>query len=69
MISLNRMFFLNCTSVGVEESIVNALHRLRTNHGSAVSIYVLHEWCVHSRLFNAYCEVKFKKHPIHFHNT
>jgi hypothetical protein len=30
--------FLNCSSVGVEESIVNALHRLRTNHGSAVSI-------------------------------
>jgi hypothetical protein len=25
--------------------------------------YVLHEWCVHNRLFNAYYEVKFKKTP------
>jgi hypothetical protein len=23
--------------------------------------YVLHEWCVHNVLFNAYYEVKFKK--------
>jgi hypothetical protein len=28
--------------------------------------YVLHVWCVHNRLFNAYYEVKFKKkHRIH----
>jgi hypothetical protein len=26
--------------------------------------YVLHEWCVHNRFFNAYYEVKLKKHPI-----
>jgi hypothetical protein len=25
--------------------------------------YVLHEWCVHNRLFNAYHEMKFKKTP------
>jgi hypothetical protein len=25
--------------------------------------YVLHEWCVHNRLFNVHYEVKFKKTP------
>jgi hypothetical protein len=31
--------------------------------------YVLHEWCVHDRLFNAYYEVKLKKkkHPTSQH--
>jgi hypothetical protein len=44
--------------VGVEESIVNALHELRINF---LNLTFLHEWCVHSRLFNAYFQVKLKK--------
>jgi hypothetical protein len=52
--------FLNFTSVGVEESIVNALYRLRI---ICLNVTFLHEWSVHNRLFNAYYEVKFKKTP------
>jgi hypothetical protein len=49
---------------GVELSIVNGLYRLRITDQLFKS-YVLHEWCVHNRLFNAY-EVKLKKN-IHCH--
>jgi hypothetical protein len=48
--------------VGVEESIVNALYKLRITDQLFKS-YVLHEWCVHNRLLNGYYEVKFKKTP------
>jgi hypothetical protein len=40
----------------------NTLYRLRITDQLFKS-YVLHEWCVHNRLFNAYYEVKFKKTP------
>jgi hypothetical protein len=56
---LYRVFHLK---VGVEESIVNALYRLRITDQLFKS-YVLHEWCVHNRLFNAYYDVTFKKTP------
>jgi hypothetical protein len=49
--------------VGVEESIVNPLHELQIADQLFQS-YVLHERSVHNRLFNAYYEVKLKKHPI-----
>jgi hypothetical protein len=55
-----RYFFKFHLIVGVEESIVNALYRLWITDQLFKS-YVLHEWCVHNRLFNAYYEVKFKK--------
>jgi hypothetical protein len=45
--------------VGVEESIVNALYGLRITDQLFKS-YVLHEWCLHNRLFNANFEDKFK---------
>jgi hypothetical protein len=38
--------------VGVEESIVDALR--------ITDLTLLHEWCVHNRLFNASFEDKFK---------
>jgi hypothetical protein len=38
------------------------LYRLRIT-GQLFKTYVLHEWCVHNRLFNAHYEVKFKKTP------
>jgi hypothetical protein len=53
-------FFLFHLIVGVEESIVNALYTLRITDQLFKS-YVLHEWCVHNRLFNAYYDVKLKK--------
>jgi hypothetical protein len=59
-----RVFFKFHLIVGVEESIVNALYRLRITDQLFKS-YVLHEWCVHNRHFNAYYEVKFKKHPVY----
>jgi hypothetical protein len=49
-------------TVGVEESIVSALHRLRITNQLFKS-YVLYEWCVHNRLFKAYYKVKFRKTP------
>jgi hypothetical protein len=57
-----RMFFKFHLIVDVEESIVNALSKLQITDQLFKS-YVLHEWCVHNRLFNAYYEVKFKKTP------
>jgi hypothetical protein len=51
-------FFLIHLIVGVEESIVNALYRLRITD-QLFKCYILHEWCVHNRLFYAYYEVKF----------
>jgi hypothetical protein len=46
----------------VEESFVNALYGLRiTNQLFKSYIFT---WYVHSRLFNAYFEVKFKKTPV-----
>jgi hypothetical protein len=57
-------FFKFHLIVGVKESLVNALYRLWIR--DQLFSYVLHEWCVHNRLFNAYYEVKFKKHPIQF---
>jgi hypothetical protein len=42
---------------------VNALYSLRITDQLFKSD-ILHAWCVHNRLFNAYYEVKFKKHPI-----
>jgi hypothetical protein len=41
---------------------VNALYRLRITDQLFNSL-VLHEWCGHNRLFNAYYEVEFKKTP------
>jgi hypothetical protein len=52
-------FFKFHLIVGVEELIVKAVYRLRITDQLFKS-YVLHEWCVHNRLFNAY-EVKLKK--------
>jgi hypothetical protein len=57
-------FFKFHPIIGVEESIENALYRLWITD-QLFKTYVLHEWCVHSRLSNAYYEVKFKKHPIY----
>jgi hypothetical protein len=54
------MFFKLHLTVDVEESIVNALYRLRITDQLFKS-YVLHEWCVHNRLYNAYYDVKLKK--------
>jgi hypothetical protein len=53
------VFFKFDFKVGVEVSILNALYWLRITDQLFKS-YVLHEWCVHNRLFNAYYEVKFK---------
>jgi hypothetical protein len=55
-------FFKFHLIVDVEESIVNALYRLRITDQLFES-YVLYEWCVHNCLFDAYFEVKFKKIP------
>jgi hypothetical protein len=66
------IYFITCKGIGctfkfhliegVEESIVNPLYRLRITDQLFKS-YILHEWCVHNRLLNAYYEVKFKKTP------
>jgi isoleucyl-tRNA synthetase len=62
LVTIGFFFFKLHLTVDVEESIVNALYRLRITDQLFKS-YVLHEWCVHNRLFNAYYEVKFKKTP------
>jgi hypothetical protein len=62
------VFFKFHLIVGVEESIVNALYRFRIADQLFKS-YLLHEWCVHNRLFNAYYEVKLKKKHWILHIT
>jgi hypothetical protein len=59
-------FFKFHLIVGVGESIVAALYGLQITHQLFKS-YVLHEWCVHSQLSNAYYEVKFKKTPDRYY--
>jgi hypothetical protein len=61
-------FFKFHLIVGVEESIVNAPYRLR-NTDQLFKSYVLPEWCIHNRLFNAYYEVKLKKKTDRCHSV